>query len=81
MKVAHGDPIAEVVAAELHLDLEFVLEGEFLCAKEGEYSLVQFVHQSIPGELPIRYFWGPDPQCDSFQATVSHEKVSDAVDS
>ena len=78
MKVRHGYPIGKVMPAKLHLDLEFLIDGKLLRAEEGEHFLTQFIHKSVSYELPISEFRCFDFHCDSFQATVSHEKVSDA---
>ncbi len=78
MQVRHGYPIGKVMPAKTHLDFKFLIDGELLRAEEGEYFLTEFIHKSVPCELPVSEFRCFDFHCDSFQATVSHEKVSDA---
>ncbi len=79
MQMRHRDFIGQVVPTEFHLDLKFLINGKLLRAKKREPRLAQFVDQGIPLKFLASEFGGCDFHCDSLQATISHEKVSNAA--
>jgi len=77
--MSHDHPIGELMTAELHFDFELFIDRKFFRTEKREDLLVQFVDEGVSGTFSCRAFGSADFQCDSFQATVSHEKVGDAA--